>query len=59
MFSDCDETDSYCLSADNTDMDMADVEIGAGCSQEAEKGGACREDELCCTVCSTPGSIIN
>ena len=38
------EADSWCLPADNTDMDMADVEIGAGCSQEAEKGGACRED---------------
>ena len=27
--------------ADNTDMDMADVEIGAGCCQQAAKGGVC------------------
>ena len=32
-------------------MDMADGEIGAGCSQEAEKGGACREVTV--TVCYT------
>ena len=38
-----DETLRQCLlsDADNTDMDMADVEIGAGCCQQAAKGGVC------------------
>ena len=35
VFCECDETFETCLlsDADNTDMDMADVEIGAGCCQ--------------------------